>query len=62
MSNVNNCNTPISIEEVMNNNFDIICRMKTYVEYAKGDMNLLNQFIDRAIEQTKKRIYSRREV
>jgi predicted GTPase len=59
-SNVNNA--PISLEEVMNNNFDIICRMKKYVEYAKGDMNLLNQFIDKAIERAKSRIYSRREV
>lgn len=57
-----NTNAPISIKEVMDNNLDIICRMKTYVEYAKGDMNLLNQFIDKAIQRTKNRIYSRREV
>lgn len=58
----NNKVTPISLKEVMDNNLDIICRMKTYVEYAKGDMNLLNKFIDKAIQRAKNRIYSRREV
>lgn len=62
MSVVVNEVTPISLEEVMSNNFDIICRMKTYVKYAKGDEELLLSFIDKAIERTKNRIYSRREV
>jgi hypothetical protein len=62
MKSVVNEVTPITLEEVMNNNLDIICRMKTYVEYAKGDRDLLNSFIDKAIQRAKNRIYSRREV
>jgi hypothetical protein len=62
MSTLENNISPISLEEVMQNNLDIICRMKTYVEYARGDMILLNQLIDKAIARAKSRIYSRREV
>lgn len=52
----------ITIGEMISNNLDIICRMKTYVEYANGDKNLLNSFIDKAIERAKKRIYEKREL
>jgi hypothetical protein len=52
----------ITLKEVRDNNLDIICRMKTYIEYAKDDKDLLNKFVDKAIERAKQRIYSRREV
>lgn len=49
----------ISLEDLVENNLDIVLRLKTYIKYARGDIKFLEEKINYTIEKVKNRTMNR---